>query len=326
MNEFFKTIVLDFEADDSIKSVQKSLDALKFDPSFSKELNKQLDEYSKKQQVIAKLQKDIEVLRKVNTKEANEAAEKLQKELKDLTADEDKAKRTQSLQTSLKGMLMGVATSFLGQLKGVLSGALNELSSMTDFSKMTNAEVRELKLGYGFSSSQAYGYTQAMSAMGFSSMEDLMWADSQQLELFRKAFDKYTQYYEETMTPEYVAKQFEYQVAMKEFKMDLQNSVISFFMDHKDTIMKLMDFSMKFMEAVMTLLGSIVDGFSSRGRAESSRARETSSILNAYTSNARTTNVNQTNNFNNVSRQDQTWLQNSTQFAFKQVIEQLDRG
>lgn len=226
----------------------------------------------------------------------------------------------------LEGLVSNVTSKSLDKLKSILDDALDELSDITKYSRMTDAEVRELKLGYGFSSSQAYGYDKAMGMLGIGSMEDLMWADSQQLAQFRRLFEKYSNYYEETMTPEYVEKQLEYQVAMEEFKLDLQNSVISFFLENQDTIMSLMDLSIDFMKFVTMALGNILKAFSNGGRSENARDRETSSILSSYTSNTKNTNINQTNNFNNVSKQDQTWLQNSSQLAYKQLVEQYNRG
>lgn len=222
--------------------------------------------------------------------------------------------------------LTSIFDNALKTLKSTINDGIARLSSMTEYSKMTDSNVRELKLGYGFSSSQAYGYQQALDVMGFTSMEDLMWADSQQLELFRQSFDKYTTYYQETMTPEYVAKQMEYQAAMAQFKIDLEHSVVTFFMNNQDTIMALMDFSMIFMQTVMTLLADMVETFNLRERSSTSRTRETQSILSSYTANNRNTNITQSNTFNNVSQADQTWLQNSSQFALKQVIESYERG
>lgn len=324
MNEFFKTIKLEFEADkSSIKSVTQDLNILSkyklFDPQKTDKIVKQLDEFSKKQQVVAKLEKDIATLRNLGTKESNNAAKILQKELSAIQSG-DKVKKV------LGSGLAKIGNAFLTKMKDVFTSALDRLSDMTKFSKMTDSSVRDLKLGYGFSSSQAYGYTQALDVMGFSSMEDLMYADQQQIDLFRKSFEKYTSYYEETMTPEYVEKQMEYQVAMKEFKLDLEHSVIDFFMENQDTIMGLMDFSMDFFEFVMSALDWIVKALGDDERSQREKDRESASILNSYVTNSKSTKVNMNNTYNGVSKSDQTWLQNSSQMAYKQLVEQLNQG
>lgn len=326
MDEFYKSLKIGLEFDESnVKSIKSSLNALTENKLFSKEdsdkLNKQLDEYTKKEKVILKLQRDIENLRKVNTKESVEAIKSLQKELDKLQGTDEKTSKF-----DIKTMLLGFVANVTRKLKGVFDDALDELRSMQSFSRLTDASTRELRLGYGFSAGQAYGFSRAGSLLGIDSMEDLMWADAQQLQLFRDAFEKYTTYYEETMTPEFVQAQLQFQVDMDQLKLDLQHSVIDFFLENEDEIIEFMEFSIDVGKFIIETLSWIVDAFSDRSRSESARSRETESILNSYTNNTRNTNMTISNNFNGVSKNDQTWLANAGQQMYKQAIETLRRG
>lgn len=223
--------------------------------------------------------------------------------------------------------LSAIFDKALASLKSIVSDSLDELKDLGSYSRMTDSHVRDLKLGYGLSSSQAYGYDKAMGMLGIESMDDLMWADSQQLSEFKRLFEKYTEYYEETMTPEYIQKQLEYQIAMDEFKQDLKNSVITFFMDNKDTIMSLMDTAMTFMDFTMDVIGDILHAVTEqRGRTEEERARETEEFMNSYLVNNKSSNVTQNNTFNGVSEKDKTWLQNSQQLAYKQLVDQYNQS
>lgn len=337
MNEFFKTITLEFETDgQNLSSIKSSLDALTknklFDEKSAEKLKASLTEFEQKEKAIAKLQKDIAELQKLNIEGSDEVIKKLTDELHEqggLTLDEidvgEKDKKFDTRKKSWQAMLLGAASKFLHSLKKTLSSALDRLQEMTKYSFMTDSSIRDMKLSYGLSSSQAYGMSQALEVMGIGSIEDLMWADSQQLELFKKAFDKYTQYYEDTMSPEYIAKQLEYQTEMKMFKMDVEHEIIGFLMDNKETIMKFMEFGMEFMEAMLTLVGGIFDAFSDEARTENQRNRETQSILSSYTSNNNSRTVSQNNTFN-IAQNDTSKMANFANTVYKQTIEALDRG
>lgn len=227
--------------------------------------------------------------------------------------------------TFLKGF-KSITTDLLNGITSTFKDAWTELKEITKFSTMTDDSVRSLKLGYGFSSSQAYGYSQALNATGMSSMEDLMWANSTQLEQFRKAFDKYSEYYEQTITDDFVEKQIEFQSEMMMFKQDLTNEVIGFYMDNKDTIITCMDSLITFSEYTIKALGWIVKYFGGNDRSQEIKIRDTQSIISSYTKSNTTNNINTTNNFNNVDSSDKTWLTNSVQLAYKQQIAALNQG
>lgn len=326
MDEFYKSLTLDLKFDESnVRSIKSSLDALTENKLFGKDeadrLNKQLSDYAKKEATILKLQRDIENLRKLNTKESAEAIRKLQKELNDLQGTDDKASKF-----DIKTMLLGFVANMTRKLKGVFDDALSELRTMQSYSRLTNASTRELRLGYGFSAGQAYGFSKASGLLGIESMEDLMWADSQQLQLFRDAFDKYTAYYEDTMTPEFLQAQLQFQVDMDKLKLDLQHTVIDFFLNNEDEIIEFLEFNIEVGKFIIDTLSWIVNAFSDKGRSESARSRETASILNSYTNSTRNTNMSVNNTFNGVSKDDQTWLANAGQQMYKQAIETLKRG
>lgn len=220
--------------------------------------------------------------------------------------------------------LIASFNQFIESFSDVINSAIDRMDTILDYSQMTDAQVRDLKLSYGFSSSEAYGYSTAMDIMGFSSMEDLMYANEQQLSQFRASFEKYSNYYTELYDSGYFEKLQEYQVEMKEFRLDMEHEVIDFFMEHKDTIMATMEIVMTVSDFIMDALGWIVDFLGGdSGRSDTERARETQSILNSYVNASKSTNVNIANQFTNIQPEDTTWLANSGQLTFRQIIKAL---
>lgn len=250
--------------------------------------------------------------------------EKKNKDKKDNKQHEEEKKKNR--EAFAKG-LTHIKNEFIKSLANTFKEAWSELNSIVNYSTMTDSNIRDLKLGYGFSSSQAYGFDKALSVTGIDSMEDLMWANSTQLEQFKKAFDKYSTYYQTTMTEDYVAKQIEFQSEMEMFKQDLQNSVISFFMDNKDVIMQFMDITINFANFAIDALESIINLLNRDGlRSEAQAKSDARAIISSYTNTSTNNTINTTNNFTGVSEADKTWLSNSVQLAYKQSITMLNNS
>ena len=330
MDEFYKKISLGVELNKTdMRSVRKSLQDLGegiFDEETLQKIEKSLDDNVKKQTVIAKLQRDIETLRKAGNKEAKKGIDELQKELdklvpKDMGSELTKATSVKKLFTDLTTSLV---SSLVRSLKSLFNDALERLNNMQQYSRMTDSSVRDLKLSYGFSSAQAYGYSEAMDLLGIGSMEDLMWADQQQLEMFRRAFNEYTEYYEEVMTPEFTQAQLEYQFEMRKFKTDMQTTLIKFFVDNEDAIVVTMKGIMSIAQVVINIFSWLTEHFGG-GRSEAAVARDTSSIINQYKTSSRNVSANVTNTYH-ISQNDPAAVQNASNLAYKQAIDVLKRG
>lgn len=345
--DFIKDIKLKFKVDTStLNAIEKEFnDTLSvIDKSASEDFKK----YQAAVKELAKYQQALEDISTFEGEQWDEQRKRLEQQielLKDyknvVLEDEDAAGDGKSFGKSLFGSLFGgadsdkedyaeffadqiknVASWFIGKLKDTFTNAWNELKEMVDYSQLSSSKTRSLALGYGFSSSEAYGYDKAMSMLGLSSMEDLMYANPQEREQFYEAFTKYSQKYTELEESGFFESMQETMFEFEEFKQDMQMEVIQFIADNKDTIMSAMKIGIKAGEYLIFALGKILDSFSSEGRSSSSRASATSDIIRNYKSQS-TTNVTVDNTFNNVAKGDQTWLANAGQMVYTNVIKAL---
>ena len=227
------------------------------------------------------------------------------------------AENTKQRQAALSHILDS-ALSALGKL---LNDSFSELENILDFSKLSNETTRELMFGYGFSSSQAYGYSKAMSVLGFGSEEDLWYSTDQEKSQFIEAFIRYTEKYNELYDSGMFEKMQEYNVEMAEFKEDLKLEVVEFFMDNKDVIKSAMEALIHISEGIIKIIAQLADiaGGPKEDRTMSQRLSDQAAILNNY-SNLKTTNISIDNTFNNVAKEDQGWLANAGQLVYEPVV------
>ena len=90
----------------------------------------------------------------------------------------------------LYNKLKSLETSFVDKLKNLFSSAWDELGNILGYSKLSNSETRNLAFSYGLTGSQAYGYEKAMGMLGFESIEDLQYANEQEISQFREMLAK----------------------------------------------------------------------------------------------------------------------------------------
>lgn len=220
--------------------------------------------------------------------------------------------------------LNDILTSALESLGSLLASGFDELENILNFSQLSNANTRDLMMRYGFSNSEAYGYTKAMNTLGFESEEDLMYADQHELELFRKSFEKYSGKYNELYNSGMFDSMQEFNTQMEEFKEDVKLEVVDFFMNNQDTIRAAMKGIISLAEFAITALGKIVQWLNPDARtSDSQKAANTASIISNYSNINSGTNVSIDNTFNNVAKSDQTWLAHAGQLTYEQIIRAL---
>lgn len=278
----------------SKSNIENSVKQLKTTSALIKEINRQIDEYSN-----------------VSTKEARQFVKNLKSVRRELGGKAEKSDGnlfTQKL-TDISGM-------FLSKLKGIFTDAWDELSTLLNFSKLSNAETRNLAFSYGFSSSQAYGFTQAKSLLGVSSDEDIFYMNAQERQQFYDAFTKYTQKYDQLYESGFFKTLQDYQVEMQEFQLDMRLNVAEFFIDNKDAIKAGMN-------ALMTLAEWTVKGFSFLIERLSfgSTASSASDIVNNYAS--RSVNVKIDNTFNGTTKEIEANVGNVWKNNLAQIIQAL---
>ena len=220
--------------------------------------------------------------------------------------------------------LNDILASALESLGSLLASGFDELENILNFSQLSDANTRDLMMRYGFSNSEAYGYTKAMGALGFESEEDLMYADQQELELFRKSFEKYSGKYNELYNSGMFDSMQEFNTQMEEFKEDVKLEVVDFFMNNQDTIRAAMKGIISLAEFAISALGKIVQWLNPDARmSDSQKAANTASIISNYSNINSGTNVSIDNTFNNVAKSDQTWLAHAGQLTYEQIIKAL---
>lgn len=222
---------------------------------------------------------------------------------------------TSKVKTEFASIGKQFASELTSAIKTAFSDAIEEMKSMLEYSQLSNAATREYAFKYGFSSSEAYGFDKALSAVGLSSEEDLFYANTQELQQFRTAFEKYSNRYQELYDKGFFEQMQEYQFEMADFKNEVTLEIVQFFMDNKDTIKTVMKAIIDVSKFIVQALGWIVDLLNGPQRATVSEV-----VTNYRTSN---TNVSVNNSFTNVAKNDETWLVNAGELTYEQIIQAL---
>ena len=200
-------------------------------------------------------------------------------------------------------------------------------------SKVFNQDAVNMYMQTGLQGANAYGMSKALETQGFGSMDDFIEAmpfmNQEQLAYMQEIAEINKEQYAEDLE---VALAFqEFQVEYDKFKQELQKSLIDFFMENKDTIMTILEGMMNFLGAILNVVDGIFGLFSgARERSEEKKKQVTADILGVSSSTLtnnnttnNTSNVNVNNTFNGVGQQDQSWLANTGQMTYQQVIEAL---
>ena len=203
--------------------------------------------------------------------------------------------------------LTNIGMMFLDKLSDLIIGAFDELNEILDFSRISQSGTRNLMLGYGFSSSESYGYSKAMSALGFESDEDLMYANPQEMEMFRNAFTKYTEKYSELYDKGFFDDMLEYQVEMNEFEEDLKLEVVEWLMENKDLIRTGMTALLEMSKGILSIVSFLFNGPDWKFDTSSAIA-QSSAVINQYKNGG---NITMSNTFNNVTKENQSWINES---------------
>lgn len=219
--------------------------------------------------------------------------------------------------TGITSVFSGIAKDFSSTITDSFKNGIKELQDMLDYSKLSNATTRDLAFSYGFSSSEAYGYSKAMDMLGFNSEEDLFYANQQEMQQFREAFEKYSDYYTKLYDDGFFAKMQEYQFEMQDFKQEMSLQVASFFMDNKELIKSGLTAMLKISEVVLKIASYLL-GTSSY---QAATVADVISQYNQTTNKNINTNIN--NTFNGVAKSDETYFANAGTMTYQQVLKAL---
>ena len=211
-------------------------------------------------------------------------------------------------------------------LGDLLDKSLAELKRMSTFSSLSQSDYRDLAFQYGFTGSEAYGYTTAQKITGIGSMEDYLYAKPWEQKKFQEVMMKYAEKYSQLEESGFFDKYREFQMQIMDLKQNLLTDVVQFFVDNKDTIKKAMtditNLSLFAIKALSSILSFLHIGESSTKETLAS----TSDIINNWGARNTSTQVKIDNTFNNVAREDQSWLENAGQQTYMQVVQYLNQG
>ena len=227
--------------------------------------------------------------------------------------------------TDWKTGVMEIANKFLERLGNLVSEALDELDTIADYSRLSNARTRQLAFTYGFSGSQAYGYDKAMSLMGYSSLEDLMYANTKEQKMFRDLFMNYTDKYNRLYDSGFFNTLVEYNVEMRNFEEELKMQVVQFIVDNKDlihdgmeAIMFIAKIALQFTSKAVDFMQAINPFKSYKSSYESATAGD---IIKNYTTSNKSVKVDNTFNYTGNAGQDAFYK--SGQLILQQMIAAL---
>lgn len=344
---------------DSVKSEFKDLQSVKLGLFDEKELSnakKAFEDFKKKEFEIQKLKKvisEISMFDKDNAhlKELQATLDKLES-----TDDEDKKdtfsdgfkdafnewkKDTLSMSNagreafnSMSRAISNFASKALNSIKNFVSNAIKEIKKIASWniseSNIYNSEAVEMYLQTGLQGSSAYAMKSALESQNFSSMDEFYEAmpfmTKQQLEYMKETAEISKKDYDNSLETSMKFQEFSKEYTL--FKKELQSEFIEFFTENSDTIRSFLDITIKAMEGLIKFFGWIGKFFSEGyERSDAQRKQATADILgiNSSTniSNNNSRSVNVSNTFNGVAKTDESWLTNTGQMTYQQIIQAL---
>lgn len=223
-----------------------------------------------------------------------------------------------------------VAKQAEAAVKMVENAASYDTANSTIFNKTAVTQ----QLNTGLSSSENYGFSQALTKMGFSSYEDylnnLPYMNDTQRTLFNERWQKATDEYNKWQESGIFDTINEWQDTYEQFTNDLQLAFIDFFAENKETIQNLMDTVVDCMPSILTALTTILNAITSilsffSGSSASSSSK-TSDILSTYISDSKgnTNNVTVNQTYKNVTSdtiQNKETFKNAATVVYNQVIQ-----
>lgn len=200
------------------------------------------------------------------------------------------------LNKEFKMQISSIGKNFLSSLSNVFKNAWMQFNDTFQSSFLTNATTRDNIFGYGFSMAESYGFEQAKQLLGIQSEEDLWYMNNAQKTQFQNIMTKYAERYSTLYDSGFFNDYLDYQIAMEEFKLDVQTEIIEFFMANKDTIKTFMTYSIKALEVIVNAISWITDRFNPGVSVEAKTANISDIVNGGGTRNV----INQTFSNNNT--------------------------
>lgn len=164
----------------------------------------------------------------------------------------------------------------------------------------SNQKARERQLIFGLSGAQNYAMSTAMTMLGMSGIEDLLWANAKQKEQYDKMTAILEAQYSKLESSGILATAQQFQLDMSMMKLQFQNTVYQFIAAHRSQLETVLSMALKFMEGTLNMLGGIVDWlasiFGNSNYGSFDNQASSSTISNNDNSRVINTTINYTNN------------------------------
>lgn len=139
--------------------------------------------------------------------------------------------------TDITGITLDIKKNF----KDIMNEASNlfkkALTANQATSLFSDSIARSRQLTYGLSASQSYAMAQAMSLLGMSSEEDLLFMNQNQARVFNEFMSKYGSWYSKMESSGLLQQVQEMQLDLKVFKQEVAMELLQWFAKNKDSIM-----------------------------------------------------------------------------------------
>lgn len=205
-------------------------------------------------------------------------------------------------------------------LQDVFRESLTELSNILESSQLSNRETRDLAFQYGFTASEAYGFKNALEAVGLESEEDLWYATEQELREFSDAFQTYSEKYSSLYDTGFFEDLQEFQYQWKMFKDELVLEVVQFFVNNKDLIVT----GLHALESILTGVLKIVNWMLPPDQSKSVSVSDMMASRGYVKTN--NTSISIDNTFNGVQSTDRSTLINAGQQTYMPIIAAIRGG
>lgn len=160
----------------------------------------------------------------------------------------------------------------------------------------SNASARNMQMQYGISGGNAYALNKTMGMLNMTSMEDVMYMNATQKQVFQQLMEKQNAWYDQMQSSGMLQSIQMAQLDFAMLKEELSNKFLIWIGEHKDTILKVMEGSFKVMTWIFDKISYIIDLFG----GSSDNTYKSAYFSDIGTGNTSTTNntfnVNQTNN------------------------------
>ena len=160
----------------------------------------------------------------------------------------------------------------------------------------SNASARNMQMQYGISGGNAYALNKTMGMLNMTSMEDVMYMNATQKQVFQQLMEKQNAWYDQMQSSGMLQSIQMAQLDFAMLKEELSNKFLIWIGEHKDTILKVMEGTFKVMTWIFDKISYIIDlfGGSSDNTYKSTYFSDIGTGTTSTTNN--TFNVNQTNN------------------------------